>query len=111
MLALALVHSPEVLIADESTTGLDMPLVVEWIDLLREFARATGLATLLVTHDWRVARAVAERTLVLTEGRIVEAGPTAEVLAQPRHEYTRSLIRAAFGRAAAPDDELPGEDA
>lgn len=99
MLAHALIHRPRVLIADEPTTGLDLPLVVEWLDLLRSFAAEIGQATLLITHDWRVARAIAADVAVIERGRIVESGEMEAVVRAPREAATRRLLSAAFGTA------------
>ena len=93
-IARALAPEPEVLLADEPTSMLDVELRGEVLRLLRELARSRGLAVLLVTHDLGAVEAIADRVAVLNEGRLVEVGPTATVLSSPEHPYTRELLSA-----------------
>ncbi|CAM3310300.1 MULTISPECIES: nickel ABC transporter ATP-binding protein NikE [Saccharibacillus] len=93
-LALALCLRPQVLIADEPTSALDTVNQREVLDLLHSLQRELDLTVLLITHDLALAQALSHRVLVLHEGRIVERGETAEVLARPQHAYTRQLLDA-----------------
>jgi len=92
MIALALSCDPEVLLADEPTTALDATVQIQILLLLRELQRDLGLTVIFVTHDIGVAVEVADRVAVMYAGRIVETGPVEEVIAQPRHPYTRGLL-------------------
>ena len=94
MIAMALANEPDLLIADEPTTALDVTIQAQILDLLRRLQASLGMALLLITHDLGVVRTMAARVCVMTEGEIVEAGSTSEVFAQPRHPYTRRLIEA-----------------
>lgn len=93
MIAMALLCDPELLIADEPTTALDVTIQAQILDLLRELVRERGLGVLLITHDLGVVAEVSERMLVMYAGRIVESGPTREVLGRPHHPYTLALLR------------------
>jgi len=92
LLAIALAAEPELLIADEATTALDVTVQAEVLDLLAELRITTGLTVLLVSHDLAVVSQVCDYVYVLREGEIVEHGPTEVVLHSPAHEYTRSLL-------------------
>jgi microcin C transport system ATP-binding protein len=94
MIAMALANEPDLLIADEPTTALDVTIQAQILELLRRLQASMGMALLLITHDLGIVRAMAARVCVMTEGEIVEAGPTAEVFARPRHPYTRRLLGA-----------------
>jgi microcin C transport system ATP-binding protein len=94
MIAMALANEPDLLIADEPTTALDETIQAQILELLRRLQASLGMALLLITHDLGIVRAMAARVCVMTEGEIVEAGPTAEVFARPRHPYTRRLLGA-----------------
>lgn len=94
VIAMALANDPAVLIADEPTSGLDPLIEVEVLELLNELRRRLHLALLVVSHDLNVVERVADRIAVMQNGRIVEIGSTAKVLARPAHAYTRSLIDA-----------------
>jgi microcin C transport system ATP-binding protein len=94
MIAMALANEPDLLIADEPTTALDVTIQAQILELLRHLQGSLGMALLLITHDLGVVRKMAARVCVMTEGEIVEAGPTAEVFARPRHPYTRRLVEA-----------------
>jgi len=92
LLAIALAAEPELLIADEATTALDVTVQAEVLDLLADLRASTGLTVILVSHDLAVVSQVCDHVYVLREGRVVEDGPTADVLQRPQHPYTRSLI-------------------
>jgi peptide/nickel transport system ATP-binding protein len=94
MIAMAIACRPAVLIADESTSALDVSLQVEILALLRELRQETGMAMIFISHDLSVIRAMADRTLVLYGGMVMETGETEEVIRQPRHPYTQGLIAA-----------------
>ena len=101
-IARALAAGPEVLILDEPVSALDASVQVTILALLERLQRETGVATLLISHDLRVLAAVADEVLVMRDGRVVEAGPTARVFAEPRHPFTRALLDAASLDADAP---------
>jgi oligopeptide transport system ATP-binding protein len=94
MIAVALAAGPEVLIADEPTTALDVTVQRQVLDLFRELRRELGTALVLITHDLGVAAGLCDRVLVMYAGRIVEEGWTAELYARPRHPYTAALLAA-----------------
>lgn len=95
MIAMALANDPALLIADEPTTALDVTIQAQILDLLAAEKRARGLALLLITHDLTIVRRMADRVIVMRHGMIVERGITAEIFANPRHEYTQMLLAAA----------------
>ena len=95
LLALALMHSPRILIADEPTTALDVTVQAQIFALLRELVQEQGLAILLVTHDLALVAENCARMVLLEDGRSVEQGRVAEVFAAPRHPATRRLMAAA----------------
>ncbi len=94
MMAMALANEPEILIADEPTTALDVTVQAQILKLLKDLQAEMGMAVLLITHDLGVVRKVAERVCVMTEGRIVERGDTEEVFHAPHHAYTKHLLAA-----------------
>ena len=94
LIAMALVHQPALLLADEPTTALDVTVQAQILSLLAERQRACGLAMLFTSHDLAVIRQVATRVAVMRHGQILETGPVAEVFAHPRHPYTQQLLRA-----------------
>ena len=101
MIALALACGPKLLIADEPTTGLDVTTQAAIMALIREKARAGGMATLLITHDLGLARQQCDRIVVMHAGHMVESAPTEVLFTEPRHPYTRQLIGATpVGRAS-----------
>jgi oligopeptide/dipeptide ABC transporter ATP-binding protein len=91
--AIALSCAPQVLIADEPTTSLDVTIQAQYLDLLKEVQAAAGVAVILVTHDFGIVAANADRVAVMYAGRIVEMGTTAQVFDRPHHPYTRALLR------------------
>src|ERR1043166_4432676 len=94
MIALALACSPSLLIADEPTTGLDVTTQAAVMDLIAELAAARHMATVLITHDLGLAASYCEHIVVMHAGHVVEAAPTRELFAAPRHPYTVQLIAA-----------------
>jgi microcin C transport system ATP-binding protein len=94
MIAMALANEPDLLIADEPTTALDVTIQAQILELLKSLQRESGMAMLLITHDLGVVRKMADRVYVMNAGRIVEEGRTGEVLERPQHAYTRQLVSA-----------------
>lgn len=101
MIAMALAGNPALLIADEPTTGLDTTTQAAILDLILDHARERRMATLFITHDLALARAYAERIVVLHAGQIVEEAATATLFAAPRHPYSAALIGASLADAAS----------
>ena len=102
MIAMALANEPDVLIADEPTTAVDVTIQAQILRLLQDLQRRMGMAILLITHDLTIVRHVAHRVLVMTRGELVESGPVARVFAAPRHPYTRKLLAAEPAGRPAP---------
>ena len=94
MIAMALANEPDLLIADEPTTALDVTIQAQILELLRQLQREMGMAMLLITHDLGIVRRMAERVYVMQNGAIVEEQPTEKLFASPQHAYTRHLIAA-----------------
>jgi microcin C transport system ATP-binding protein len=94
MIAMALANQPDLLIADEPTTALDVTIQAQILALLRDLRAKLGMALLLITHDLHIVRKMADRVCVMTEGQIVEQGPVEQVFANPQHPYTRKLLAA-----------------
>ncbi|MDE0227126.1 MAG: ABC transporter ATP-binding protein [Gammaproteobacteria bacterium] len=94
MIAMALANEPKLLIADEPTTALDVTIQAQILRLLKELQRELGMAMLLITHDLGIVRNMADRVCVMTEGEIVETGPTERVFTEPTHRYTQHLLAA-----------------
>jgi peptide/nickel transport system ATP-binding protein len=106
MIAMALACGPDLLIADEPTTALDVTIQAQILQILRDLARESAMATLLITHDLGVVAEMASRVFVMYAGRIVEAGPSGVVLRRPRHPYTVGLL-GARPRIGLADDSIP----
>jgi peptide/nickel transport system ATP-binding protein len=106
-LARATVITPEVLLCDEPTSALDVSLAAGVLNLIGRLRRELGMAVLFVTHDLSVARVVADRIAVMYLGRIVELGQAAEVVARPRHPYTKALVSAVPELGAQPPAAQP----
>ncbi|MCZ8103310.1 MAG: ABC transporter ATP-binding protein [Burkholderiales bacterium] len=103
MIAMALANEPDLLIADEPTTALDVTVQAQILKLLAELKASRGMAMLFITHDLGIVRKIADRVCVMTHGRIVEQGPVADVFERPQHDYTRKLLASEpKGRASAP---------
>jgi microcin C transport system ATP-binding protein len=103
MIAMALANEPDLLIADEPTTALDVTIEAQILKLLRDLQARFGMALLLITHDLAIVRKMANRISVMSQGEVVEAGPVAGIFEQPQHPYTRRLL------AAEPAPRQPGE--
>ena len=95
MIAMAIVNRPEMLIADEPTTALDVTIQAQILDLLAEIREKFGLTMLFISHDLAVVSQVADRVAVMYAGNLVELGPRAEIFRSPAHPYTRGLLEAA----------------
>lgn len=112
-IALALACRPRLLIADEPTTALDVTIQAQLVDLLGRLRRELNMAMIFITHDLALVRRVAERTLVMYAGRIVESGPTHELVSSPQHPYAQALLataalsRGASGRLPVIPGEVP----
>ena len=108
MIAMALANEPDLLIADEPTTALDVTIQAQILKLLKSLQARYGMALLFITHDLGIVRKMADRVCVMTQGRIVEQGPVAEVFDRPQHSYTQHLLSAEpKGRPAATDPAAP----
>jgi len=92
MIAMALACQPQLLLADEPTTALDVTVRTQILDLLAQLQRSHGMAVLMITHDLHLVRRFADRVAVMENGVLVEQGPVAEVFANPSHPYTRKLL-------------------
>jgi len=104
MIAMALANRPELLIADEPTTALDVTVQAQILELLRKLKGEHGMSMLFITHDLGIVRKFADRVCVMTKGKIVESGPVEEVFTNPKHDYTRHLL------ASEPRGEPPVTD-
>ena len=116
MIAIALAGEPDLLVADEPTTALDVTVQAQILELLDGLRRSRGMALLLVTHDLAIVAGRADRVLVMYAGRIVESGPTRDLFHRPRHPYTRGLLAslpvmdAAGGRLQAIPGAVPAPE-
>ncbi|MEK0165637.1 ABC transporter ATP-binding protein [Phaeobacter sp. A36a-5a] len=103
IIAMALLLDPELIIADEPTTALDVTIQADIMELLLELCQSNKVGLILITHDLGVVSQMTERTLVMYAGRLIEAGPTREIINDPQHPYTQGLIN------ALPQQTLPGQ--
>jgi microcin C transport system ATP-binding protein len=94
MIAMALANKPDILIADEPTTALDVTIQAQILDLLKDLKDAEGMGLLFITHDLAIVRRIADRVFVMQQGEVVESGPTADLFANPQHPYTIKLLSA-----------------
>ena len=94
MIAMALANEPDLLIADEPTTALDVTVQAQILKLLKELQARLGMAMLFITHDLGIVRRIADRVVVMLKGKVVEEGPVAEIFDNPQHPYTKRLLAA-----------------
>jgi len=94
MIAMALANKPDVLIADEPTTALDVTIQAQILELLADLKRSENMGLLFITHDLAIVRRIADKVCVMKDGEIVESGPTGRLFDAPQHEYTRKLLEA-----------------
>jgi peptide/nickel transport system ATP-binding protein len=111
VIALALACNPQLLIADEPTTGLDVTTQKAVMDLIVELTKRRGMSTILITHDLGLAAAYCDRVVVMEKGRVVETAKSADIFANPEHAYTRKLMRATPRVGVSLRDLLPEEEA
>ena len=102
MIAMAIANNPDVLIADEPTTALDVTIQAEILVLLADLQQRLGMGLVFITHDLNIVRRIADRVVVMRTGEIVEQGPTASIFAAPAHPYTRALLEAEPAGRKAP---------
>jgi len=107
VIAIALACQPQLLIADEPTTGLDVTTQKAVMDLVVELTRARGMSSILITHDLGLAAAYCDRVVVMQQGKVVETAPSAAIFEAPRHAYTRKLMRATPRSGVTLRDLLP----
>ena len=94
MIAMALANGPELLIADEPTTALDVTIQAQILDLLMLLKQQDGMGMLFITHDLGIVRQIADRVCVMQDGKIVETEPTKDIFKAPQHPYTQKLLNA-----------------
>ena len=104
MIAMALANGPELLIADEPTTALDVTIQAQILDLLMLLKQQDGMGMLFITHDLGIVRQIADRVCVMQDGKIVETGPTKDIFNAPQHSYTQKLLKAHSVGAPQPFD-------
>jgi microcin C transport system ATP-binding protein len=109
MIAMALANNPDLLIADEPTTALDVTVQAQILALLRDLQARHGMAILFITHDLGLVKKMADEVAVMSQGRVVESGPTAQIFSAPQHEYTKMLLAAEPKGAPPPADPLAPE--
>ncbi|MEZ5815052.1 MAG: ABC transporter ATP-binding protein [Alphaproteobacteria bacterium] len=108
MIAMALANDPELLIADEPTTALDVTVQAQVLELLKDLQKRLGMALLLITHDLTIVEKMSDRVCVMQSGKIVEQNETAKLFASPQHEYTKMLLSAQpKGAAIAANENAP----
>ena len=112
MIAMALALKPDVLIADEPTTALDVTVQGEVLELLRDLQREQGTSIILITHDMGVVAEMADRVIVMRNGRVVEQGKVADIFGRPEADYTRELLAAVprIGAGKGRQDSRPAAD-
>jgi peptide/nickel transport system ATP-binding protein/oligopeptide transport system ATP-binding protein len=106
LIAIALVNDPQLLIADEPTTGLDVTVQAQVLDLMRDAVQERGLGAILITHDLGVVAQYCDRVAVMFAGTVVEQGPVSDVFEQPRHPYTIRLLASAPDRVRLSDGSI-----
>ena len=108
MIAMALANKPELLIADEPTTALDVTIQAEILKLMAELQQRLGMAMIFITHDLNIVKRIAHRVYVMRSGEVVEEGETKQIFASPKHAYTKALLEAEpTGRKAPPASNAP----
>jgi ABC-type microcin C transport system duplicated ATPase subunit YejF len=108
MIAMALANNPELLIADEPTTALDVTIQAEILELMADLQKRLGMAMIFITHDLGIVKRIAKRVYVMRKGEVVEQGDTQNIFAKPRHEYTKALLAAEpTGRKSPPAPSAP----
>ncbi len=109
MIAMALANKPDILIADEPTTALDVTIQAQILELLAELKASEGMGLLFITHDLGVVRRIADKVCVMKDGEIVEAGPVSEIFDNPQHPYTQLLLSAQPSGVPEPVDDSAAE--
>jgi len=109
MIAMALANKPDILIADEPTTALDVTIQAQILELLAELKASEGMGLLFITHDLGVVRRIADKVCVMKDGEIVEAGPVSEIFDNPQHPYTQLLLSAQASGVPEPVDDSAEE--
>ena len=107
MIAMALANNPDVLIADEPTTALDVTVQAEILNLIKALKEKTGMAVILITHDLTVVKQFADHVYVMQHGVVREAGPTGQIFGNPQHPYTKRLLGAEPKGRANPSEVKP----